>query len=137
MGARREPSEKLVPTRGLRALVVDDLESSRHVLVEMLSSWSVEAVEASSGAEAIALLLPPTAPTRPFDLVLLDWRMPAMSGLEVARWIRDRVEEQALREPPVVVMVTAFDRDQLLDLAREAGPTDYGRYLASIADRRD
>ncbi len=117
MGARREPSEKLVPTRGLRALVVDDLESSRHVLVEMLSSWSVEAVEASSGAEAIALLLPPTAPTRPFDLVLLDWRMPAMSGLEVARWIRDRVEEQALREPPVVVMVTAFDRDQLLDEA--------------------
>ncbi len=30
-----------------------------------------------------------------------------------------------------------IDRDQLLDLAREAGPTDYGRYLASIADRRD
>ncbi|MFM8678663.1 MAG: glucose-1-phosphate thymidylyltransferase RfbA [Alphaproteobacteria bacterium] len=30
-----------------------------------------------------------------------------------------------------------IDRDQMLDLAREAGPTDYGRYLASIADRRD
>jgi PAS domain S-box-containing protein len=115
VGARRDLSKKLLPIRGLRALVVDDTEASRHVLVEMLASWSVEAVEASSGAEAIALLLPPTpTSTRPFDLVLLDWRMSTMSGLDVLRWIRDRVEEQALREPPVVVMVTAFDREQLL-----------------------
>jgi PAS domain S-box-containing protein len=117
VGARRERSRELLPIRGLRALVVDDLETSRHVLVEMLAAWSVEAVEASSGAEAIALLLPPgpaPSPQRPFDLVLLDWRMPTMSGLEVVRWIRDRVEEQALRAPPVVVMVTAFDREQLL-----------------------
>jgi CheY-like chemotaxis protein len=106
VGARRDLSKKLLPIRGLRALVVDDTEASRHVLVEMLASWSVEAVEASSGAEAIALLLPPTpTATRPFDLVLLDWRMSTMSGLDVLRWIRDRVEEQALREPPVVVMV--------------------------------
>jgi two-component system sensor histidine kinase/response regulator len=118
VGERRDLSRELLPIRGLRALVVDDVESSRHVLVEMLASWSVEAVEASSGAEAIALLLPPKpAPQRPFDLVLLDWRMPAMSGLEVVRWIRDRVEEQVLREPPLVVMVTAFDRDQLLNEA--------------------
>jgi len=118
VGERRDLSRELLPIRGLRALVVDDVESSRHVLVEMLASWSVEAVEASSGAEAIALLLPPKpAPRHPFDLVLLDWRMPAMSGLEVVRWIRDRVEEQVLREPPVVVMVTAFDREQLLDEA--------------------
>jgi CheY-like chemotaxis protein len=118
VGARRDLSRELLPIRGLRALVVDDVESSRHVLVEMLASWSVEAVEASSGAEAIALLLPSkTAPQRPFDLVLLDWRMPTMGGLEVVRWIRDRVEEKVLREPPVVVMVTAFDREQLLDEA--------------------
>ena len=118
VGARRDLSRQLLPIRGLRALVVDDVESSRHVLVEMLASWSVETVEASSGAEAIALLLPAKpAPQRPFDLVLLDWRMPVMCGLEVVRWIRDRVEEQVLREPPVVVMVTAFDREQLLDEA--------------------
>ena len=118
VGARRDLSRELLPIRGLRALVVDDVESSRHGLVELLASWSVEAVEASSGAEAIALLLPSkTAPQRPFDLVLLDWRMPVMSGLEVVRWIRDRVAEQVLREPPVVVMVTAFDREQLLDEA--------------------
>jgi len=118
VGARRDLSRELLPIRGLRALVVDDVESSRHVLVEMLASWSVEAVEASSGAEAIALLLPSkTAPQRPFDLVLLDWRMSTMGGLEVVRWIRDRVEEKVLREPPVVVMVTAFDREQLLDEA--------------------
>jgi len=115
VGARRDVSQELLPIRGLRALVVDDVESSRHALVELLASWSVEAVEANSGAEAIALLLPPKpAPKRLFDLVLLDWRMPTMSGLEVVQWIRDRVEEQALREPPVVVMVTAFDQEQLL-----------------------
>ena len=120
VGARRDLSQELLPVRGLRALVVDDVESSRHVLVELLAAWSVEAVEAKSGAEAIALLLPPApAPKRPFDLVLLDWRMPAMSGLEVVRWIRDRVEEQALPEPPVVLMVTAFDREQLLDEAAD------------------
>jgi CheY-like chemotaxis protein len=118
VGARRDLSEELLPIRGLRALVVDDVESSRQALVELLASWKVDAVEASSGAEAIALLLPPEpAPKCPFDLVLLDWRMPTMSGLEVLRWIRDRVEAAALREPPVVVMVTAFDREQLLDEA--------------------
>jgi signal transduction histidine kinase/DNA-binding response OmpR family regulator/HPt (histidine-containing phosphotransfer) domain-containing protein len=118
VGARRDLSRELLPIRGLRALVVDDVESSRHVLVELLASWSVEAVEARSGFEAIALLLPAKpALQRPFDLVLLDWRMPTMGGLEVVRWIRDRVEEQVLREPPVVVMVTAFDREQLLEEA--------------------
>jgi PAS domain S-box-containing protein len=118
VGTRRDLSRELLPIRGLRALVVDDVESSRQVLGELLASWNVDAVEASSGAEAVALLLPPEpAPKCPFDLVLLDWRMPTMSGLEVLRWIRDRVEAEALREPPVVVMVTAFDREQLLDEA--------------------
>jgi two-component system sensor histidine kinase/response regulator len=117
-GARRELARDLSSIRGLRALVVDDVESSRDVLVELLASWSVEAVEASSGAEAMALLLPPKPSSeRPFDLVLLDWRMPTTSGLDVVRWIEERVKEKALREPPVVVMVTAFDRELLLDEA--------------------
>ncbi len=70
---------------GLNVLVVDDNEASRDILREYLVSFGYRATLAESGEEALAIM----QQSKPFDLVLLDWMMPGMTGLDVALAIRD------------------------------------------------
>jgi PAS domain S-box-containing protein len=69
---------------GRRALVVDDNATNRMILRRQLRSWGVEAVEASSGAEAIALAVVAAREGREFDIGVLDLNMPEMDGIELA-----------------------------------------------------
>ena len=102
-----------------RVLVVDDLAEERQMIVNMLEHWQVDAVQAGGGREAVDLLSRSRdGAGKPFDLVLLDWDMPEVDGLDVARWIHDSAAKGALPRAPAVIMVTAFDREQLL---RKAG----------------
>jgi CheY-like chemotaxis protein len=71
---------------GLNVLVVDDNEASRDILREYLNSFGYQATLTESGEEALALMDKGKA----FDLVLLDWMMPGMTGLDVALAMRDR-----------------------------------------------
>ncbi|MCM0082130.1 PAS domain S-box protein [Geomonas sp. Red32] len=99
---------------GRRALVVDDNEVSRKILANLLTSFSCLVSAAASGGEAIAELgRAAEAGEKPYDLVILDWRMPEMDGLEVLRRIRG---EAALPQPAAAIMVTAFGNE---DLRRE------------------
>ena len=50
----------------------------------------------------------------PFDLLLLDWKMPGMSGIDVARRIDEDMRQGTLKRPPTIVMVTAYGRDELI-----------------------
>jgi signal transduction histidine kinase/CheY-like chemotaxis protein len=68
---------------GVRALIADDNANNRELLQQHLNSWGVEAVAVDSGAAALAALNA-DVPLR-FDLVLLDDRMPGLSGIEVAK----------------------------------------------------
>lgn len=70
-----------VPAR--RVLVVDDSKAQRHVLSMSLRRWRYEVTEAASGLEALELCR-----TRHFDIVLSDWVMPGLSGLEFCRAFR-------------------------------------------------
>lgn len=56
----------------------------------------------------------------PFDLILLDWRMPVLDGLETAR----RLQTLALAQPPVGVLVTAYDGQHLQEAARQSRVAD-------------
>ena len=69
---------------GRRALVVDDNATNRMILRRQLRSWGVEAVEASSGPEALALAAAAAAEGREFDIGVLDLNMPDMDGIELA-----------------------------------------------------
>ncbi|HVN91002.1 MAG TPA: ATP-binding protein [Candidatus Binataceae bacterium] len=71
--------------RGLRALVADDNETNRLILREMLGRAGAVVDEASDGMTALALNAHATASGQPFQLILLDCRMPGMDGFEVAR----------------------------------------------------
>jgi PAS domain S-box-containing protein len=103
--------------RGKRILVVDDLEDAREVAKDILQSMGFVVTTAASGAQALGELDRAAAMADRYDLVLLDWKMPEIDGLTLAQMIRARAGERA----PVVLMVTAYDRDQIAAAARDAG----------------
>jgi DNA-binding response OmpR family regulator len=83
--------------------------------VRVVEPLGYEVVEASDGEEAIRLLR-----SEPFDLVILDWLLPRMSGFEVLYWIR-----RTLGTSPAVLFVTSKALDDDIVLAMDAGADDY------------
>ena len=99
---------------GLKVLVVDDNASAREVLQEMLESFSFQVTLAASGQEALAEL---EAGHR-HDLVLMDWRMPNMDGIETSRRIKS---SDSLASLPTIIMVTAYGREEVMRQADQVG----------------
>jgi two-component system sensor histidine kinase/response regulator len=113
---QRELVERAGPLlEGVRVLVVDDNEVSRAILTEMLQFFRLSVQGVSSGADALAAL---REAVQPFDLVLMDWRMPGMNGDEVTRRIQG---DPAIAYKPRVVMVTAYGREGVIRLAEQVG----------------
>ena len=100
---------------GIRVLVVDDNEVSREILTEMLARIHVDIGIAASGATALEALR--SAP-KPYDLILMDWRMPGMHGDEATQRLH---ADPAIHPKPKVVMVTAYGREDVIRLAEQAG----------------
>ncbi|MBV5318615.1 MAG: response regulator [Desulfobulbaceae bacterium] len=106
------------PLRGLRALVVDDNEAAREVLSSMLQSWKIEVDTAVDGKSAICRLEQAIQQKCPYDVVLLDWIMPGIDGIETARRIKANA---ALSKVPAMLMVTANGREEAYLEAGEVG----------------
>ena len=96
---------------GQRVLVVDDNSSAREILVGLSQSLRLEVSGARSAVEAI-LALRKADSSWPYDIVLLDWKLPVSSGAELARSIRNELK---LKVQPKIVMVTAYGREDVLD----------------------
>ncbi len=77
-----------VALQGRHALVVDDQEVNRTILRERLAAWGMQATCCASATEALAAVRAARAGSAPFDLVVLDYHMPDMTGKELARSIR-------------------------------------------------
>ena len=92
-------------------LVVDDSADARDVLVAMLTANGFDARSVSAGEEVLAALESASKRDKPFDLVLMDWRMPGINGLEIARQIKAQLE---LFHIPSIVMVSAFEREEVM-----------------------
>jgi DNA-binding response OmpR family regulator len=97
-------------------LVVDDMAANRSVLCRQLELNKYHAISVESGEAALELL----TRTRP-DIVLLDYMMPNMNGIEVLRHLRS---DPALIDLPVI-MVTARAENEATIEALEAGADDY------------
>ncbi|WP_319243645.1 response regulator [uncultured Propionivibrio sp.] len=96
-----------------RTLVVDDQETSLIIMRTLLEKWHFPVTTALSGEEGLRLLAEAKDRGVPFDLILLDWRMPGMDGVEVVHSIDAAFEEGQGVRPPTVFMVTAFSREDL------------------------
>lgn len=99
------------------ALVVDDSRAIRMIVARTLRELGYAVREAGNGIEALAELHTGT----PADLVMADWNMPVMDGLELLRALRS---EPAFAKVPVIMVTTEAEIDQMA-LALAAGATEY------------
>jgi CheY-like chemotaxis protein/HPt (histidine-containing phosphotransfer) domain-containing protein len=96
---------------------VDDQETARMILKQLLDAWGLEAHTAASGEDALAQIEEAEITCRPFNAVLLDWRMPDLSGLDVARRLHKNAQRDHFNHSLLVVMITAYDKEELLSQA--------------------
>jgi signal transduction histidine kinase/DNA-binding response OmpR family regulator/HPt (histidine-containing phosphotransfer) domain-containing protein/CHASE3 domain sensor protein len=94
---------------GTRVLVVDDNVAARELLSAMSQALALRVDAAAGGEEALARVRQADDGDDPYQLLLLDWKMPGMDGVACAQAL---VAPAALRHPaPVVIMATAFGRE--------------------------
>jgi PAS domain S-box-containing protein len=120
LGRGEEKSRTYVPRpdlRGRRVLVVDDNEAALQSLAEMLRSMTFRVDEAASGEEALVAVSAAERNSDPYAIVLLDWRMPGLDGIETGR----RLHAMRLETHPRRVLVTAYGREDVLREADNAG----------------
>jgi two-component system chemotaxis response regulator CheY len=101
----------------MRALVVEDSKTIRMILCEYLRKMNIEVVEAADGREALERLKAMSPP----DLVLVDWNMPVMSGIDFIRAVR----ELRVYDPLPLIMVTTNSETEHIGTAMEAGANEY------------
>jgi PAS domain S-box-containing protein len=118
--SRKQPPKTQTPPgdmRGLSVLVVDDNATSREILQEMLESFSFHVALAASGEEGLAEL-ENASNDRPFELVIMDWKMPGLDGIETAKRIKGHPR---LSKIPPIILVTAYGREEIMQQAEAVG----------------
>ena len=112
-------------------LIVDDSENTRHSLVAMLDRSGYIARAVSSGEEALSALARASQSGRPIDLVLMDWRLPGINGIETSRRIKGN---PTFARIPEILMVSAFEREEVL-----AGHSDviFDGFLSKPVSRKN
>jgi CheY-like chemotaxis protein len=98
--------------RGLHVLVVDDSQTNREILENQLRSLGMRTDCSADGFEAIAMLRKAGAANDPFDLAILDMKMPGMDGLELTYAIRS--DPSLARTQLVLLTSLGFERDSQL-----------------------
>jgi PAS domain S-box-containing protein len=102
--------------RAKRILVIDDNEAASIVLVDLLEHMGLEVMAAASGEAALECIQQQAVVGKPFELLLIDWQLSGIDGVETARRIKE------LNIPLAhMVMVTGYDTDSLLPLAAAIG----------------
>jgi DNA-binding response OmpR family regulator len=99
-----------------RILIVDDVEDNRIVLQRQLQRSGFETTLCEDGIAALA-----EVSANPPDLVILDWMMPNLSGLDTLKAIREHFDGNRLP----VIMCTARDEESSIGVAMDAGANDY------------
>ena len=99
-----------------RMIVADDDEDVCRGIVKVMSKTGVEVEYATSGQAAIQMMQEARETGRPYDLILLDWKMPNLNGLDTARLIRRDYAEEI-----PILLLTAYDWSEIEQEAREIG----------------
>lgn len=110
---------KFVPAvdlRGMRVLVCDDNETAIEVMRDALESFSFKVTTAESGKQAIELL--ETQGVNPYELMIMDWMMPELNGIQTFEKIK---ESDKIKTPPSVIMVSAYGHEEVVEKAKTVG----------------
>ncbi|WP_018989337.1 response regulator [Aromatoleum toluclasticum] len=105
--------------QGVRVLVVDDNASAREILSAMVRHFGLAVDVAWDGSQALDMIAAADARHTPYDLVLMDWKMPVIDGVEAVR----RLQAGHPTRLPAVIMITAYGREEALGSAELRGVT--------------
>jgi CheY-like chemotaxis protein len=105
----------------IKTLIIDDNDTNRRILSEMLSRWGAAVTEANGGQQAVAALLGATKAGAPYSLVLLDRRMPGVDGFEVA----EAIHRQPTMAGTTILMLTSDNRAEDIARGRALGVAAY------------
>ncbi|MGD9369659.1 MAG: response regulator, partial [Desulfobacteraceae bacterium] len=120
MGTQKKDKPQLtIPANlhGLKALVVEDSDTAGQFLEDLLKSYTFNVSSVSSGEKAIEAFRK-TGVASPYQLVLLNWKLPGMDGIETAKQIRElehQYPETANRKPQalIILMLTAYGLERI------------------------
>jgi CheY-like chemotaxis protein len=101
----------------MKVLVVDDNAVSREIFRDMLESFSFEVTMAASGEEGLEEI-EKAAGNKPFELVVMDWKMSGIDGIQAARRVKENPE---LTDKPAIILVTAYGREEIMQQAEKVG----------------
>ncbi|NOY74601.1 MAG: response regulator [Kiritimatiellaeota bacterium] len=105
--------------KGTKVLIVDDNEAAREVLQSYVEDFQFEVGAVASGEEALKKIEEVLqTDQKPYDLVLMDWKMPGMDGLETAKVIKTK---KFMSKIPQIIMVTNYGREEVMARAEEIG----------------
>ena len=132
------PRAQVSPTlRHLRVLIADDNPSARQIIQEIFARGGMQADLAGSGPKAIEMLRANAQLNHPYDLLLIDWKMPVVDGFETL----DRMRAAGVIPEPVTVMMTAYDLDECMQqgIGKRIGgyiskPVDDEKLCATLND---
>ncbi|HHQ4565778.1 TPA: response regulator [Aeromonas hydrophila] len=116
-GRRRSRYLPSLDLRGRRMLVADDSASARTIMAALLRSMSFVVDTAESGQQALQMIAGAEQEGQPYEVVLLDWHMPGLDGIETGR----RLIARGMGQRPYRVMVTGYGREEVFRQADTAG----------------
>ena len=108
--------DSYVNPKDIRVLIVDDEEIAAEHARVILDEVGIQADTCCSGADALNMMEIAHTKHTPYNLVLLDWKMPEMDGLEVARELRSRFDRES-----TIIILTSFNWDEIMDEALHIG----------------
>ncbi len=100
---------------GKTVLVIDDNNETLDILYRMLQSLSFKPTCVNSGIKAIKLITENAKEEIFFDLILVDWKMPEMDGIETI----EKIKKLQLKQKPNIIIVTAFGHTEIKEQALE------------------
>jgi two-component system, chemotaxis family, chemotaxis protein CheY len=101
----------------MRALIVDDSRFIRDYLKSLLGGHGIECTSAANGLQGLLSL----TDSGPFDVALVDWNMPGMSGLEMVKAVRKDTRWKGVK----ILMVTTEAENGHIEAALDAGADEY------------
>jgi CheY-like chemotaxis protein len=99
-----------------RCLIIDDNANNRLILEEMLSVWDISCESCDNGLMAVRLL----ETSKPFDVIICDYNMPDIEGLETIRMIREKLKPVSEKQP-IILLHSSSDDAELYKKCEELG----------------
>ncbi|MFK5893485.1 MAG: response regulator, partial [Pseudomonadota bacterium] len=104
-----------VELKHMPVLVIDDNLIALEIFTDMLESFSFDVYSASSAEKGLEIVDEMNNKNNPLKLILMDWRLPGINGIEAARLIKERKD---LKIMPSIILITAYTNDDIISSAR-------------------